>query len=65
MIDFPSLLVTLLTVITTPCETEHSMNCHWLAAKFGNGQGTSFISIEQPDGRDLVVWANGNWRIYP
>lgn len=44
------------TVITlTPCVTEDSDNCYWDAVLNGNGEGTSFVTIDgvtyYPEGR--------------
>lgn len=33
------------TALLTPCATESSDNCYWNAQTQGNGQGTSFVSV--------------------
>lgn len=35
----------LILALTTPCQYEDSNNCYWDAQSNGNGQGSSFITI--------------------
>lgn len=35
----------LLNITGTPCPTEDSTNCVWLATRQGNGLGRSFIAV--------------------
>lgn len=37
-----------------PCATEDSVNCVWRANVQGNGQGTSFIAIGDPDNPQII-----------
>mgnify|MGYP001603028395 CR=1 FL=1 len=41
-----SLLALLLALIFPPCPTEDSNACYWDAAARGNGQGISFIALD-------------------
>lgn len=34
------------TYTLPPCPTEDSDDCYWDAARMGNGQGTSFVSLQ-------------------
>ena len=37
---------TLPSITLVPCQTEDSENCYWDAARMGNGDGTSFVTID-------------------
>lgn len=43
-------LLVILAMFFPPCEYEDSNNCYWDAASRGNGQGTSFVVID-----DVVI----------
>ena len=54
----PSAIFAILMMALPPCEYEDSTNCSWDARHQGNGQGTSFVSIQFDDG-SLTVYENG------
>ncbi len=41
-----SLLVLILSLFFPPCATEDSNGCYWDAAARGNGEGISFIALD-------------------
>lgn len=41
-----SILVLILALILPPCPTEDSTGCYWDAAARGNGEGVSFIALD-------------------
>ena len=40
-----TLLFAILSSVLPPCQSEDSEGCHWDAAEYGNGQGTSFVTV--------------------
>ena len=42
-----ALIIAILVAILPPCATEDSTMCVWDASTQGNGQGHSFISLEE------------------